>query len=320
MSVLRATGVTLTFSATDVQEALAGFAAGTLQDVRVDLEPGAVVVRLRVPVEPVRMAVPVDLRFTVMAAGGSLVKLGVTWTNLGLLPAFVKEKALQKVLGSLPGEYRDGVWRLDLDEVLEHVPVSFRLQDVRFERDGIRVDLADVVAFPIDTAALTEVPPGALVPVPSREEPSLPEHQGFYERLRERVRRWAAELAPRWAQPLIPWLLAAPDFFVMLVRLARDPRVPASAKIIAGATIAYFISPVDLIPDPIPLIGEVDDLGLALLAVEQIAKVVPHDVLQEAWPGEGDVLALVREGLNLVTRVLPSRVLTALRKVLEQPA
>ncbi len=318
--MLRATGVTLTLSVTDVEEALAGFAAGAVQDLRVELESGAILVRLKVPVDAVRMAVPVDLRFSVLAAAGSLVKLGVSWTNLGLLPAFVKEKALQKAFEALPGEYRDGVYRLDLGEVLEHVPVSFRLKGLHVDRDGIVVELADVMAFPIDTTGLGALPPGALVPVASDEEQSIPEHQGFYQKLREQVRRYAAAKAPQWAQPLIPWLLAVPDFFVMLVRLARDPRVPAPAKIIAGATVAYFVSPIDLIPDPIPLIGEIDDLGLALLAVEQIAKVVPREVVQEAWPGEGDVLALVREGTNLITRVLPNRVLKALRKVLEQPA
>lgn len=318
--MLRATGVTLTLSVTDLEEALAGFAAGAVHDLRVELESGAVVVRLRVPVDAVRMAVPIDLRFSVLAAAGSLVKLGVTWTNMGLLPAFVKEKALQKAFEALPGEYRDGIYRLDLGEVLEHVPVSFRLKGVHVDRDGIVVDLADVMLFPIDTSGLGAVQPGALVPVPSSEEQTIPEHQGFYQKLREQVRRYAAARAPQWAQPLIPWLLAVPDFFVMLVRLTRDPRVPASAKIIAGATVAYFVSPIDLIPDPIPLIGEIDDLGLALLAVEQIAKIVPHHVVQEAWPGEGDVLELVREGTNLITRVLPNRVLKALKKVLEQPA
>jgi len=318
--LLRATAVTLTLSVADLEEALTGFSTGSLQDLRVELETGALILRLRVAVEAVRMSVPIELRFSVLAAAGSLIKLGVTWTNMGLLPGFVKEKALQKAFEALPGEYQDGVYRLDLGEVLEHVPVSFQLRGVQIDRSAVTVELTDVMAFPIDASGLGTVEPGALVPVPSEEEQSIPEHQGFYQNLREQVRRYAASKAPKWAQPLIPWLLAVPDFFVMLVRLARDARVPASAKVIAGATVAYFISPVDLIPDPIPLIGEIDDLGLALLAVDQIAKLVPRHVIQESWPGEGDVLELVREGIGLITRVLPNRVLTSLQKVLARSA
>jgi Protein of unknown function (DUF1232). len=316
--LLRATAVTLTLSETDLEEALAGFATGSVQDLRVELAEGALLLRLRVPVEAVRMAVPVELRFTVIAAAGNLVKLGVSWTNMGLVPGFLKEMALQKAFEALPGEYQDGVYRLDLSEVLEHVPVSFRLKGVRIDPLAVTVELSDVMAFPIDTSGLALETPGALVPVPSREEQPIPEHQGFYQSLREQVRRYASSKAPQWAQPLIPWLLAVPDFFVMLVRLARDERVPPGAKVIAGATVAYFLSPIDLIPDPIPLIGEIDDLGLALLAVEQMAKLVPREVLQEAWPGEGDVLELVQAGLGLISRVLPNRVLTSLQKVLKR--
>lgn len=316
--MLRATTVALTLTVTDVEEALTSYSGGDLHDLRVELENGSILVRLKVSVDPVPMAIPVELRFTLRTAEATLVELGVTWTNMPIVPGFVKERALQKAFEQLPGTYVDGVYRLDLAEVLEHVPVTFSIKGVKIARSAITVELADVIAFPIDPSGLAEVRPGALVPVPTQEEQAIPEHQGFYRNLRERVRRFAAERAPRWAQPLIPWVLAVPDFFVMVVRLATDPRVPAAAKVIAGATVAYFVSPVDLIPDPIPLIGEVDDLGLALLAVEQIAKSVPASVIQEAWPGEGDVLALVREGIDLITRVLPGKVVASLKRVLQR--
>ncbi|MFZ5824937.1 MAG: hypothetical protein ACOY94_11455, partial [Bacillota bacterium] len=67
-----------------------------------------------------------------------------------------------------------------------------------------------------------------------------------------------------------------------------------------------------------PLIGEVDDLALALFAVEKIASMVPHNVVRESWPGEGDVLALVTEGIDLITRVLPGKMIDALRQVLKR--
>ncbi|MFZ5622730.1 MAG: YkvA family protein [Pseudomonadota bacterium] len=316
--MLRASAVELTFTVTDIEEALESFALGRLQELRVELESGAILLRHKVALERLPMAVPVELRFHLRAVEGTAIELGVTWTNMALVPGFVKEIALQKAFEPLPGRYAEGLYRLDLAEVLEHVPVSFRIKGVAISRSAVKVELADLIAFPIEPAGLAEVKPGALVPVPAPEEQTLPEHQSFYQKLRERVRQFAAERAPRWAQPLVPWVLAVPDFFVLIVRLARDERVPAGAKLIAGATIAYFISPVDLIPDPIPLIGEIDDLALALFAVEKIAQMVPHSVVQEAWPGEGDVLVLVREGIDLITRVLPGRMIAALQKVLKR--
>lgn len=316
--MLRVSTVELSLTVTDIEEALESFGAGSLQELRVDLENGAVVLRHKIALEKLPMAVPVELRFDVRSAQGTLIEMGVAWTNMGLVPGFLKQLALQKAFEPLPGHYEEGIYRIDLSDVLEHVPVSFQIKGVQISRTGVKVQLADVIAFPIEPTGLMEAGPTALVPVPSQQEQQIPEHQGFYQTLREKVRKFTTERAPKWAKPLVPWVLAVPDFFVMLVRLARDPRVPAGAKVLAGATIAYFISPIDLIPDPIPLIGEIDDLALALFAVEKIARMVPPEVVQEAWPGEGDVLALVREGTHLITRVLPGKMVAALQKVLRR--
>lgn len=316
--MLRASGVELTLTVTDIEEALESFAAGGLRELHVELENGAVLLRHKVVLDRLPMAVPVEMRFSLRAAEGSQIELGVSWTNMGMVPGFLKEIALQKAFEPLPGRYEDGVYRIDLGEVLDHLPITFRIKGMQISRTAVRVELADVAVFPLQTAGLAQVNPGAVVPVPSQEAQQIPEHQGFYQSLREKVKRFTVERAPRWAQPLLPWVLAVPDFFVLTVRLARDPRVPTGAKVIAGAVIAYYISPVDLIPDPIPLIGEVDDLAITLFALEQIARSVPAEIIQEAWPGEGDVLELVRAGIDLITRVLPDRMITSLQQVLKR--
>lgn len=316
--MLRASGVTLTFTVTDIQEALESYAVGSLQELRVELENGAIILKHKVTVDKLPMAVPVELHFGLRAAEGTLVELSVSWTNMGLVPAFVKEKALNKAFESLPGKYEEGIYRLDLSEVLEQVPVSFRIKGVKLTRAAVQVELEDLVAFPVEAAGLITMPETALVPVPSVEEQAIPEHQSFYQGLRAKMTSFTKAKAPKWAQPLVPWVLAVPDFFVTIVRLARDERVPTGAKLVAGATIAYFLSPVDLIPDILPVIGQVDDLALALFALDKIAKSVPPEVLQEHWPGEGDLAALVQEGIELFTRVLPGKVIVQLQRVLKR--
>lgn len=316
--MLRVSSIALTLTVTDIEEALVSLAVDRLQDLRIDLENGAVLLRHKVTLDKLPMAVPVDLRFELRSVQATSIELGVSWTNMNLVPGFLKEKALQKAFEPLPGRYEGSVYRLDLADVTEHLPVSFAIKSVQISRTGVKVELADVVAFAIEPNALVEPGPGDIVPVPSQQEQEIPEYQGFYQSLREKVKRFTVERAPKWAQPLVPWLLAVPDFFVMLVRLTGDPRVPAGAKLIAGVTIAYFISPVDLIPDPLPLVGEIDDLALGLFALEQIARLVPSGVVQEAWPGEGQVMELVREGTQLITRVLPAKMVAALQKVLRR--
>ena len=59
----------------------------------------------------------------------------------------------------------------------------------------------------------------------------------------------------------------------------KDPRVPWYAKVIAIIVVGYAFSPIDLIPDPIPVLGYLDDLILVPLGIALVIKLVPPDVL-----------------------------------------
>jgi uncharacterized membrane protein YkvA (DUF1232 family) len=61
----------------------------------------------------------------------------------------------------------------------------------------------------------------------------------------------------------------------------RDPRVPWYAKIFAACVVGYAFSPIDLIPDPIPILGYLDDLVLIPLGVLAARRMIPEDVLAE---------------------------------------
>lgn len=61
----------------------------------------------------------------------------------------------------------------------------------------------------------------------------------------------------------------------------KDPRIPWSAKILGALVIGYAFSPVDLIPDPIPILGYVDDLLILPLGIALVIKMIPQEVIQE---------------------------------------
>jgi uncharacterized membrane protein YkvA (DUF1232 family) len=62
----------------------------------------------------------------------------------------------------------------------------------------------------------------------------------------------------------------------------RDPRVPTAAKILALAVVAYALSPIDLIPDFIPVLGYVDDLILVPLGVYFAMQLIPRPIWEQA--------------------------------------
>jgi len=62
---------------------------------------------------------------------------------------------------------------------------------------------------------------------------------------------------------------------------ARDPRVPWYAKALGIAVAAYALSPIDLIPDFIPVLGYLDDIIIVPLGITLVVKLIPADVMEE---------------------------------------
>lgn len=81
-----------------------------------------------------------------------------------------------------------------------------------------------------------------------------------------------------------------PDCVTTVRRLRRDPRVPRRAKIAIVVAGLWVASPIDLIPEFVPVIGPLDDLVVVALALRYAARQVPREVLLEAWPGEPRLL------------------------------
>ena len=73
-------------------------------------------------------------------------------------------------------------------------------------------------------------------------------------------------------------------------RLRKDPRVPRRAKLAVGFAALWVISPIDLIPEFLPIIGPLDDVIVAALALRYAARQIPRDVLFDAWPAEPRLL------------------------------
>ena len=101
--------------------------------------------------------------------------------------------------------------------------------------------------------------------------------------------------------------LFLPNFLVLLKRLVSDPRVPRKSKLILGATIVYLVSPIDVVPDFVPGIGQLDDVVVALLALHSILNRVDDEVVIEHWPGNENVIRMVRAGLSAVAQLLPGK-------------
>lgn len=93
---------------------------------------------------------------------------------------------------------------------------------------------------------------------------------------------WLVSFVRRVGGPKAAGILAkqAPQYFALFKRLLSDPRVPPHAKAVLLGAGAFAVSPLNL-PAFLPLIGVVDELGIALMAGNYFFKQVPPDVLAE---------------------------------------
>jgi len=89
------------------------------------------------------------------------------------------------------------------------------------------------------------------------------------------------ETGTRFVARLKQWIRAIFDQLGMLWLALRDPRVPLVAKALAFVTIAYAVSPIDLIPDFIPVLGQLDDLIIVPLGVMLSMRLIAPAVRQD---------------------------------------
>jgi uncharacterized membrane protein YkvA (DUF1232 family) len=85
-----------------------------------------------------------------------------------------------------------------------------------------------------------------------------------------------------------------PDLLRLIRRLAADPAVPTGVRVQLGLVTVYLASPIDLVPDFIPVLGYADDAIIIALVLRSVTKSAGPDALRRHWPGTPDGLQLIQ--------------------------
>ena len=102
-------------------------------------------------------------------------------------------------------------------------------------------------------------------------------------------------------------LRALPDIGRLIARLVADPVLPRTAKIALAAAAVYLLSPLDLVPDFIPLLGYVDDVLLAAILVDGVLSYVDRGLVLKYWPGSAESLDRVARAARVLAAWVPRR-------------
>jgi uncharacterized membrane protein YkvA (DUF1232 family) len=121
---------------------------------------------------------------------------------------------------------------------------------------------------------------------------------------------WAALLALLWrARPedltVREALRLAPDLVRLVRRLAADRSLPRGVRVRLWLLLGYLVSPIDLVPDFVPVLGYADDVVVVALAVRSVVRTAGTEALTRAWPGGPAGLAVVLRLAGLAPRSGP---------------
>ena len=141
---------------------------------------------------------------------------------------------------------------------------------------------------------------------------------GYYQELRNKFKSWIKTdegKDHKWSE----YLLAAPDLFHLLCKLSIDKDVPVKEKAKLAGVIAYFVSPIDLVPEAIVgPIGYIDDISLAAYVLNQILNNTDPEIIKRHWAGEGDVLELIQRILGKADEMIGSGLWAKLKNMIKQ--
>ena len=102
-------------------------------------------------------------------------------------------------------------------------------------------------------------------------------------------------------------VLIGPNLVKLLYRLLRDKRVPRQRRLAMTLVAAYIVSPIDVIPDFVPVLGSVDDVLVLAFAIDYLLQASPPEVVDDYWDGSQDGLELVRGIAAWGVEMLPDR-------------
>ena len=117
-----------------------------------------------------------------------------------------------------------------------------------------------------------------------------------------------------WRDQVREVAMILPNLAKLLGRLAKDPRVPRRSKMFAAAAAAYVVSPIDLVPEFLPIVGQIDDVVVVALALDHLIEQAGVSLVREHWDGPDQLLSLLIDLIGTVAGVVPRPVRMVLNR------
>ncbi|MBI1932444.1 MAG: DUF1232 domain-containing protein [Ignavibacteriales bacterium] len=126
----------------------------------------------------------------------------------------------------------------------------------------------------------------------------------YYKKLRSNISIWLdekANLNHKWRE----FIMLVPDIFYLMIKLIQDPEVPQNKKLKLVSAVAYFISPIDLMPEIfLGPIGYLDDIAIAAFILNEMINSIDPQIVKKHWAGDVDILIVIKKILINVDNLI----------------
>ncbi len=141
----------------------------------------------------------------------------------------------------------------------------------------------------------------------------------FYDRLRDRISDYVEKKSGRLGPQAVDFFLLIPDVFVLLLRLALDREVPKEQRALIGGALAYFVLPVDLLPEAfVGPAGYADDLVLAAAMLTQAFGRDLEPFAERYWSGSGSLRRALSDALTAGQGLLNTNIYAKIKSMLAE--
>lgn len=205
---------------------------------------------------------------------------------------------------------------ININTVLKDVPfVDLNINDIFIKKSEVWVEVSNVnisIAGNLVKEVETEE-----VKVDDKDNKILDDINKIEDNY-SKGRRIIEDKLPEVTQKYKDYIFVLPDIISLIYRLLKDKRVPIRTKLILSAAIGYITVPNNLIPNKIPFIGTIDDVGVMLFTLNKILKDIPLSIIVENWQGNNDLILVLQKSVDYLMDFTKARNVEKLCGVIEE--
>lgn len=203
---------------------------------------------------------------------------------------------------------------IDINTILKDIPyvdltineIFIKKSEMWVEASNVNISIAGTLVKKVEAEEVKEE---------KEEELDQLEFASKIEDNYSKGREILVDKLPNDAKKYKDYIFILPDIVSLIYRLLKDKRVPVKTKLILSAGIAYITLPTNVIPNNIPFIGVIDDVGVAFFALDKIFSDVPLTVIVENWQGKNDLLLVLKKGIEYLVNFTGAKNVEKLYKV-----